>query len=183
MLASTLGLLLADTDAIQFIVYGVILLVTVLGGLLQKKKEEQKSSPPPTPRAPAPQQRPPVRARPPVQRPQREPPPWGEASTLPSRARRPAETGGTLPAPATTRGSRAPAGSAPQSLAVPTPAPQELAVVAARELVRPALSKRARRGASPYSAALLRSLLHKPQSVQTAIVLSEILSPPVALRD
>jgi hypothetical protein len=179
------GLLLADTDAIQFIVYGVILLVTVLGGLLQKKKEEQKSSPPATPRAPAPPQRPPVRARPPVQRPQPVPPPWDEPRALPTRTPRSAEPARTQPTQTVPRRTARPAATpAPQPGVMPAIAAQEPTTTAFREqeLVRPASVKRPRR-TTAYTAAQLQSLLDKPQGVQTAMVLSEILGPPVALRE
>ncbi len=175
---------------IQWLVYIVLLLMSVVGGILQKQKkkknEEQRR---PQPGARPPQRRPvrPTKARPaqpPVARepqpprPARPIPPWRGAPEQP--ARRVPEPVEVLPpdiyTPAQLR--RA------QMEHRVTRSPKPDTVKGVEPQLRPvAVAARRARGPEPVLRARLQRMVRQRSQLRAAILMSEILGPPLALRE
>ncbi len=174
--AQLLMLAQSDESPVQLIVYGAILLLSLLGGILGKKKKEKDlpqtptskgPSRPPTPkprpgseRVERPPSRPQVKVPPTVARPARPRP-------VPVSAPRPVEL---EPVVVELDEDVAPTPQAKPTVTVPIPTLAEAAMV------------RPERHAPSPAGRELRKMLRSRQSLRTAIVLREVLGPPVGMQ-
>jgi len=174
-------------DMTQLIAWGILITLSVLGGLFKKKKDGEQQAPPPKkapreraettrarmpdapPRAPMPPTRPQPPGRPPVIARPGTPPQRPAPRPVPPRVRvdRPRPT-----------------------LARPRPTPVEEVVdvveIEAVDVEETPPMPPASKPVAPTSDAVpsrLRRLLRNRNAIRTAFVMTEVLRPPIALRD
>lgn len=195
-----------DGDMSQLLIYGVILLISVLGGLLHRKKKPEdatKPEPPPARRVPIPpERRPPMRPRMPAEResrpvtleevpiarptPMRVPEAQPELLWPPEIERRPEVT---LPPPVEVVPAREPVAARPATLRpvrrrtgpVEASAGGEGEIVEAVVVAAPKPVVAAERRAGVGGR--VRALLKDRRSLEAALVLREVLGPPVGMRE
>jgi hypothetical protein len=201
-------LLAAGTDFVQIAIYAAVLIAGLLGALLQKRERDQQhrgAEPPkpprgrPVPRAGRVEPDEPLIILPPEHRPAPPLPPIPPGPAPPRQDRPEADTTRRTPRPAAAEPARVPRAQpvgerpTPQRTAAGRPArtvreerspsrrtpPQPPSEPAVAEEARPA---GARRAAIPVEG-LVRALLARRDGVAAAFVISEILAPPVSLRE
>lgn len=195
-------ILAADLDFMQIVIYAAVLVAGLLSALLHKRKpnREQEGQPPlpprerSVPRAGRVEPQEPIVILPPERPPAPRPPP-APARPVPPPRERPASETTRLPRPAPARGARAqPVGQRPAPARVvpveaaraiapeqPPSLPARARLVPGVVAVEPAEAAAPARRVIPIGG-LVRALLARPDGAAAALVVSEILAPPVSLR-